>query len=405
MKHYLRNPVFRLKSETYLIFIMLLAPLLNFLSGINLDIYSPSMPIIATTFHTSVTAVKDTITSSLIGWTCGALFFGILIDSLGRKKVLIYGLSIYVIASFLAPLCHTIHLLMAVRLVQGFTVAALTIGCRAIVVDNITGHRYMVAILYTSVGYGLGPIVGPFIGGILQHYIGWEANFIALAVISSALLLTLFLLLDERMPEFQPLNIKDVTKRFRAVFKNKLFVAGITIGGILQIQMMLYAALGPFVVENTLHKSAIVYGNCALVAGVGYLIGTLGGRLLLIRMHPKTVCYVGFGVLAAALIAAYGFAAFTPLGLVTITLPMTVICISSGLIFPSIIAANIRLFPKNVGACMAVQSTTILLVGALGIFIASHLSIVNLFQFANLFLVLALAHAVLFFLVYRKIFA
>jgi hypothetical protein len=53
---------------------------------------------------------------------------------------------------------------------------------------------------------------------------------------------------------------------------------------------------------------------------------------------------------------------------------------------------------------MALQSTGILLFGALGVFIASRLHIANLAQFANLYLVLAIALAALFFLVYRRIF-
>jgi len=80
MKKYLNYPIVNLKSETYLTLIVLLAPLLYFLSGINVDIYSPSMPTIASYFHASIVATKNTISITVLGWAIGGLTFGILID-------------------------------------------------------------------------------------------------------------------------------------------------------------------------------------------------------------------------------------------------------------------------------------------------------------------------------------
>lgn len=404
MKQYLKKPAIHLKTESYLTLIVILAPLLNFLAGINVDIYSPSMPSIAGFFHASITLVKDTITASLLGWTIGALIFGILIDSLGRKKTLVYGLSLYVLASLFAPFCHSIQQLIVIRFLQGFFVASITIGCRAIIVDKITGPRYAIAILYTSIGYGVGPVIGPFIGGMLQHYIGWQANFIALTVVGFSLLAFLFVFIEESMSKHQPLHIKDVSARFVRVLKHKQFIIGIVIAGVIQIQIMLYATLGPFIVEGMLHKSVLVYGNTTLLIGAGYLIGTLTGRFLLIRMLPRQVCIIGFFVLLFAVILAYVFAAFSTLSLVTLAIPIMLICISSGLIFANIMGANLKEFPQNVGAATAMQSTAILFIGAIGIFIASHLHIANLLQFATLFLALALIQASLFFFGYQRIF-
>jgi len=62
MKKYLEQPVIAINNKTYLSLIVLLSPLLNFLSGINIDIYSPSMPSIATYFDVSVIATKNMIT-------------------------------------------------------------------------------------------------------------------------------------------------------------------------------------------------------------------------------------------------------------------------------------------------------------------------------------------------------
>ena len=46
MRHYLDHPIITLDKQLYLSLIIILMPILNFLGGINIDIYSPSMPAI-----------------------------------------------------------------------------------------------------------------------------------------------------------------------------------------------------------------------------------------------------------------------------------------------------------------------------------------------------------------------
>jgi MFS family permease len=92
---------------------------------------------------------------------------------------------------------------MLVRFIQGFSISAVSIGCRAIIVDNISGKRYAIAILYTSIGYGLGPIIGPFVGGLLQQFVGWQANFITLTIISAILLFFLIVFFRQEFRTFQ----------------------------------------------------------------------------------------------------------------------------------------------------------------------------------------------------------
>ncbi len=404
MKKFLDDPVIKLNKSAYLSFIVILAPLLNFLAGINVDIYSPSMPSIADYFNSSVMAIKNTISITLLGWTFGALLFGILIDSIGRKKVLVPTLLIYIIACAWTPWCHTIDQLMLARFIQGFAISSITVGCRALVIDNITGPRYQIAILYLSIGYGSGPIIGPFIGGILQHTFGWQANFVALTVIAAFLTLFLFLFVKESIPQKQPLIITHIFSRSLSVIAHKKFMAGVIISGLIQIQLMLYPTLGPFIVENVLHKTAITYGNTALVVGAFYLIGATINRMLLRYIQPKKVCYVGYLILVVALLVAFIFTVFCELSLLSIMLPIILMCISAGLVFSNIMGANLKQFPESAGVSMAIQASILLLIASLGIFIISHVNITNLFQLLWIYLILILLEIFIFFFVYKNIF-
>ncbi len=403
MKHVLEQAIISVNQKRYLLVLIFLSPLLNFLAGINIDIYSPSMPSIATYFETSVVVTKNTISITLLGWTIGALFFGALIDSIGRKKVLVYGLSAYVIASVFAPWCHSIDQLMVVRFLQGFTISTVTVGCRALIIDVMSGRRYAIAILYTSVGYGLGPILGPFIGGILQHYIGWQANFLALACTAVVLLVVLFAFLKETIPRRHSLRLPQVFARYKKVITHKQFIAGSVVAGLKQIQMMLYPALGPFIVENILGYNALTYGNTALAIGASYLVGTLINRFLLEHLRAKSVCYFGYGVMLIAILLSYAFTALWTLNLITIMIPLILLCISAGLIFPSILGANLKQFPDSAGIATATQSALVLFTSSVGIFLVSHIAIKGLLSLSIIFSVIALLEWSIFFPVYRRL--
>jgi len=100
MKNYLNHAVIKLRKETYLSLLIWLAPLLNFLPGLNIDMYAPSMPAIARHFAVSAMAVKNTMTVEVLGMAVGGIIFGTLIDVIGRKRILILGLFVYTIISF-----------------------------------------------------------------------------------------------------------------------------------------------------------------------------------------------------------------------------------------------------------------------------------------------------------------
>lgn len=404
MKRYFREPIIYINSETYLTVVVILSAILNFLAGINIDIYSPSMPTIANDFNVSSTVVKNTITITLVGWTIGAIVFGILIDSLGRRNILIISLFCYVVASFLAPLCQQVEFLMLVRFIQGFMTAAITIGCRALVVDNIEGKRYSAAILYTSLGYGLGPILGPYIGGILQEYVGWQANFFALAFISLFLFFASVLFIRESIPHRHSLHLGDVFLRAKAIFGHKTFLAGAAILGLIQIETMLYPTLGPFIVETVLQKSVLVYSKTALIIGVSYLSGTLLSRFLLYYFGLKRISNIAFIILFLSLISMVLITIFGKLSLTNLIFPLFILCLSGGMLFGNIMGANLRQFSEHAGIAMALQAMLLLATSSIGILIISHIHVDRLAHMTWIFLTIIFVETVLFFGCCRSLF-
>lgn len=190
----------------YVAYVIIMAPLLNSVSGIAIDLFAPSMPAIAREFGVSDALMQGSISITLVAYAVGQLIFGLVADGRGRLVALLPGLGIFVGGSLLAMVAQNIETFLLARALQGFAVGACQVCARALLVDNVKGERFFVAIVYLSLAWGLGPVFAPFIGGLLEQYAGWRWNF-ALYAAYSALLLVLSLRLRESLAPSQRLGL------------------------------------------------------------------------------------------------------------------------------------------------------------------------------------------------------
>ena len=403
IKNLLSNKgVISLNDTLYLNLIIILAPLVNFLSGISIDLYAPSLPAITLYFHTSTTAVQNTISTTLMGFAIGCILWGVLFDTLGRKKIIISALLVFIISSLLAPHCQSITQLMVLRFIQGMTTSAMSVGCRSTLADHLTGHRFIVAMMYASVAYGLGPVIGPFIGGYLQDHFGWQANFYMFAIFASIILILFLLFLEERFIKPENFTMLHAAIFYKTILTNKAFIVGAIVFGIIQLQLLIFPTVGPFLVEHQLHFSAAIYGNCALLAGAGYLSGVLINRSLLHLFSQTKLIHIGFGILGVALLSQLIFSLFVGLKLWSLVIPIVFFGISAGFIYGNILSKYLKIFPNNVGATTAILMFLLTLFAAIGVFIISFFKISSLFHLFLIFLVAIIVQTALYWYLYTR---
>lgn len=397
MKKYINDSIFQINPKNYLKLIIIIVPILNFLPGFTFDLYTPSMPALAHYFLTSITIVKNTVTATLIGFSIGGIISGVLLDVFGRRRIILLGLLLYVIASITAIFCHSIHQLLAVRFIQGFLAACFTIGCRAIIIDQLKGHQFNVAMLYVSLAYGMGPIIGPFIGGILQHHFGWKANFIAYAVIAFLFLCLYALLVSESMPKQDKFSFKRLYSTYRKLLMHRVFIVSILIVGCCQIQLLLFSTVGAFIVENILHKTAIIFGNSALLIGCSYFLGNLTNRLLIKKYHVHYLAHLGVFLLLFASIVQLAVSHFAKLNLYSLVAPIMMIGYSLGIIFPTLSLRALKIFPQYAGMATSVLIAFGLALSSAGMFIISFIDVDDLMRLSLIFSTVTVLQMILFY--------
>lgn len=326
------------------------------LLGMGVDLIAPSLPKIALSLKASDSFSKNLITIFLFGMITGNLSIGVLSDSLGRRLLLLSALSIFVGVSLMPAVFPSIETLMLSRFLQGFTLAFIATLARAIFSDLLPPSRMMTVIPLTATMWGIGPIIGPFIGGYLQYYFNWQACFYFYAGFAFIGLSLLSATLPETHFKLQPLNPKQLIKNYSEILSNNNFIGLIILMGLNYSLLIVFNNFGPFFIQNHLGLSSIVFGKIALACGVIFLLGTLLCKKLLKNYSPKLLIKIflplGFLLAMIALVAAY----FDNENLTTILILTYSVFFICGVLYPASMAAAMLLFRHLAASAAAMMS-------------------------------------------------
>lgn len=147
-----------------------------FLSSLDQTIVSTALPRIVADLQ-GIELLAWVSTSYLLASTAMVPIYGKLSDIIGRKVILLFGISVFLAGSVLCGLAQSMLALVIFRGVQGFGAAALTSTAFAIPADLFAPAeraRYMG--LFGAV-FGLASVIGPFVGGLLTDHISWHWVF------------------------------------------------------------------------------------------------------------------------------------------------------------------------------------------------------------------------------------
>ncbi len=164
-----------------------------FLSTFNFSVMFVAFDDIANHFNASDAAISWTLTGFTI--TAGALTIpaGWLADRYGRKRILLLGLSGFVLGSALVAGAPSVPLLIIGRLVQAAGLSMQSISALAVVLDVFGPGRRSTAVGGIGGIGGAAAALGPPIGGLLLDSLGWQWTFFLNVPIGLVLLALLYL--------------------------------------------------------------------------------------------------------------------------------------------------------------------------------------------------------------------
>lgn len=170
--------------------------------SLDTSIANVALPTVADAFNASFQEVQWIVLAYLLAITTVIVTVGRLGDILGRRPLLLSGISLFGIASLLCGAAPTLPLLILARAAQGVGAAVMMTLTVALARDSVSGDRTGSAMGLLGTMSALGTTLGPPLGGILIGTLGWRAIFLVNAplCVLNVLLAHRYLPADDHRP-------------------------------------------------------------------------------------------------------------------------------------------------------------------------------------------------------------
>lgn len=337
------------------------------LGPLTIDMYLPALPAMADDLRAPDSAVQLTLTGMLGGLAVGQLVIGPLSDSLGRRTPLIVGVTTHGAASLLCAVAPSIELLSAVRVVQGFAGAAITVVALAIVRDLFSGVAVARLMSRLMLVIGVAPILAPSLGGLILGWTSWRGIFVVLAAAAALLVLVAVFGVEETLPvqRRRSAKLRATLGTYRMLLRDGTFVALIFIAGLTMAAIFAYVSGSSFVLQDGYGLDEQTFGVVFGANAAGLVVFTQANPLLLRRYGPATVL-AGALLLASAASTALLVTALTGFGgLAGVLVPLGLIIASAGLAMPNTPALAMTRHGEAAGTAAALLGSVQFGVGAL----------------------------------------
>jgi EmrB/QacA subfamily drug resistance transporter len=167
----------------------ILASSMAYIDGSALNV---ALPAVQAGLHATGPQLLWVVNSYLLMLAALILIGGSLGDKRGRKRVLMAGIALFLLASLVCGLAPTVEFLIAVRLVQGIGGALMIPGSLAIISAYFGEDRMGGAIGTWAAAGTIVTIGGPILGGVLANAGLWRGVFLINLPLGLVALLVLF---------------------------------------------------------------------------------------------------------------------------------------------------------------------------------------------------------------------
>lgn len=315
----------------------------------EVDISVPGFPQIAQFFNVSEGVIQATITYNFLGYFLGALLYGPLSDSLGRRKMMLFGnaiLSIGAVGCFYAP---SIDALLISRFIQGIGASTSVVLVFTMIADLYQGEKAMKLIGMMNAALSIIMACAPLLGGVINQSIGWRGNYGSVAAFSVFVWLLLLFLLPESKTQLERFNTKKMIGDYKQLLTSTQFITASMVPSLLFAAYMSYIVGSAFLYIGTFGLSTLFFVvHQAIIVASFALTSMYANKIIPIFGPNKTVKY---GV-ALSFISILAFVALSAQGISSAyltTLFMSLFGIGFAACYPVVFSNSLSIFPALQG--------------------------------------------------------
>ncbi len=346
--------------------LVLILGVLTAFGPMSIDMYLPAFPQISRDLGISAGTVQLSVSAFLFGSAAGQLLYGPLADRVGRRPPLLFGLSLYVIATLGCACVRSGGGLLFWRLFMAVGGGAGMVIARAVVRDRYGTADAARMFSLLMLVMGAAPILAPVVGGQLLLITGWRGIFGLLCLFGVASLGAVLAWLPESLPRERRvrLSLTEMVTGYGGLFKNRGYIRyAVALGCVAGVTFAYISGASFFFIElNGLspQRFGVLFGANAF----GLIGASQINRRLLRRFSAQrimTTCFALNGIASLLLVAgvAVGAGGFLMQGL----LIFFCVCMT-GFLYPNVTALALAPFEKSAGSASALLGTIQYTIGA-----------------------------------------
>jgi MFS transporter, DHA1 family, multidrug resistance protein len=316
---------------------------------LGMHIIIPALPATAQALGMSIGTSQLTITLYLIGLAIGQLLYGPVSDRLGRRPVLLAGLSLFTAASIVTSLAPNAAILIGARILQSLGACAGLVLGRAAVRDGASAEKAAGQLALLTLVMATVPAIAPAIGGYLTAYIHWRASYGLLALFGAATLAASVFMMPETLAKSTS-GRRSMALAYARLLRSPRFL-GYAIGGACSTTAFYgFMSASPFIFERQLHQPTQRVGLYYLVLMLGVATGSLAANRIAGRLPVGKALRIanGLGILGAALFALADLT--NVLSVTTVVAPVSLFMVGAGMASPFALAGSVSVNPQAIGA-------------------------------------------------------
>jgi len=337
------------------------------LPSFGIDMSLPALTAMGATFGVAPSRVGLMMGVFMIGFAVAPLLYGPASDRYGRKPIVMFGCTLFTIASAGGAISRSLLVLLLWRVVQGAGAGASMTIVLAIIRDLFEGQAARTRLSYVAIATLIVPMIAPTVGAALLELGSWRMIHGVLAGIGLLLLLVILIGFAEsaRLDPAKRLAPAVVGHDYLGVLRHPAGVAYILINATAFGALFAYVSGSPLFFINVLGLRPDQYGLVFAATSLSIMLGALlNGRLSARDVGPSIPLTIGLSLAAASAMSllVMTLTGWMPFGLVISILIINNFCF--GLIAPNAMQEAMEPFPQLAGAASATTGFVQMTIGA-----------------------------------------
>ncbi len=354
------------KLPRYWILALLLGGL-SMVSPFSIDTFFPAFHAMEKALGVDALQLQQVITAYMLPFAFASLLHGPLSDAVGRRPVMIWGMSLYTVGSLACTFAPNYGSLIAARILQGVTAGVGIVIGRAVIRDLYDGARAQRLMSITTMVFAIAPAIAPIIGGWAHVAFGWRAVFAFMVLCGLAFTFAAWWKLPETHPVSArvPFSVRNLAATSATVLRHPEFLMLALAAATNFSSIASYIGSAPAIVEKHWGGNETSYYWLFLPVISGILSGAILSTLFARRFPLLLQIRLGLGITcAAAMLRAVLHSALPEVPMHLQQALLFTSAIGAQFAFPVLTLQMLDLFPAARGTASAAQSFVALLITA-----------------------------------------